>query len=266
MPTALAGPELALIALLGACIGSFISLISHRLPLDEPVVRTRSRCPHCLHVLSVRDLLPIFSWVLARGRCRYCSVRVSMRYPLIELSCALGASLLVWWFGLSLATAALVGMWWAAVALIATDLEHYIILDEVQIALALLALLYHYARGGDMVACAQAGAVGIAIGCILKYGFLWATHKDGLGLGDVKFLGVAGLWLASSASFVPFLFISGVLGIASAALWRLLGRGEVFPFGPALMLSLVLCTYYPYAATGFWSLYGFLQHSAFSTE
>jgi len=261
METGLPAFGYALMALLGACIGSFISLISHRLPLDAPVVKTRSRCPACHHTLGARDLIPLVSWLCARGRCRYCKAPVSARYPLIELACALGAAALLYVFGATLVTAAYIGLWWAAVALIVTDLEHYLILDEVQITLALLALVHGYAAGGDWAAMAEAGAVGCAIGLGLKYGFLYFTEKDGLGLGDVKFLGVAGLWLADSASFVPFLFLAGLLGIGSALLWRALGRGAIFPFGPSLMLSLLSCIYYPYSAHGFWALYGFLQHS-----
>lgn len=250
----------ALAAAIGACMGSFISLISWRLPRDEPVVATRSRCPSCLHVLGVRDLFPIVSWLLSKGRCRYCRARVSARYPLTELACAVGAVALLAWFGPSWLTLIYMFLWWGAVAMIVTDLEHYIILDELQIFLALLGAAYVGVMGIDPIAAIMAALAGVIGGLALKYGFLFVVQKDGLGLGDVKFFGVAGIWLADSAAFVPFLFLSGLLGILSAILWRILKRGEVFPFGPALMMSLLVCVYYPTAASGFWRLYGFLQH------
>lgn len=246
--------------LLGAAIGSFISLISHRLPLDEPIGMSRSRCTSCSAVLRVRDLVPVVSWMLSRGQCRHCGMKVSARYPALELASALGACALLYAFGANALTLVYIGLWWLAVALIVTDLEHYIILDEVQIAMALLAIAHAYVIGigWDVV---LAGAVaGLAIGFALKYGFLLIARKDGLGMGDVKFLFVAGLWLADAGAHVPFLFLSGVLGIVSALMWRLLGRGEVFPFGPALMVSLLACVFHPPIASGFWSLYGFLQH------
>ena len=246
--------------LVGLAIGSFISLISYRLPLDLPVGMTRSRCTSCDTVLTTRDLFPVLSWVLKKGACRHCDAKVSVRYLLLELACGLGALALLWWFGPTALTLVYIALWWMAVAMIVTDLEHYLILDELQIAMALLAIVYGYVAGLGWQPMLIGAFTGLAIGLSLKYGFLFATGKDGLGLGDVKFLFVGGLWLASPSAFVPFLFLSGVLGIVSALGWRVLGKGEVFPFGPALMLALLACVYHPYVASGFWRLYGFLQH------
>ena len=246
--------------LVGLAIGSFISLISYRLPLDLPVGMTRSRCTQCDTVLTTRDLFPVLSWVVNKGACRHCGAKVSMRYPLLELACGLGALVLLWVFGANWLTITYIALWWMAVALIVTDIEHYIILDELQIAMALLAIAYGMVQGLGWDAMLMGAGTGLAIGLGLKYGFLLIAGKDGLGMGDVKFLFVAGLWLASPAAFVPFLFLSGVLGIVSALVWRVLGKGEVFPFGPALMMALLACVYHPYVATGFWRLYGFLQH------
>lgn len=105
-----------------------------------------------------------------------------------------------------------------------------------------------------------AGFIGLAIGLTLKYGFLYLRNKDGLGLGDVKLLLGVGVWLASGVSFVPFLFFSGVLGVVFGLGWRVIGRGEVFPFGPALAASLLLCVVWPNMANQFWQLYGFIGH------
>ena len=82
-------------------------------------------------------------------------------------------------------------------------------------------------------------------------------RNDTLGMGDVKFLFVAGIWLANAANFVPFLFFSGVLGVASGIVWKLMGEGERFPFGPALAFALLGCVLFPDMANGFWNLYGF---------
>jgi leader peptidase (prepilin peptidase)/N-methyltransferase len=244
----------------GACVGSCISLISYRLPRDEPVVCTRSRCPKCHAVLGARDLVPLLSWLWHRGACRHCGVAVSMRYPLLEVTCAMGAVVLVLGLGVSALTLVYIALWWLAVALIITDLEHYIILDEIQIALALLAGVYAMVAAIAWQDMLLSAGTGLIIGLALKYGFLLIARKDGLGMGDVKFLAVAGLWLANPASFVPFLFLSGVLGIVSGLLWRALGRGALFPFGPALVISLLACVYHLPIASGFWRLYGFLQH------
>lgn len=250
---------LAVTGLVGAAMGSFITLITYRLPRGEKVGMVRSQCTSCKGALNLKDLLPLFSWAWWRGKCRMCRIPISARYPLIELSCAVGAILVVLVYGFTLEALAITGLWWCIVAIIVTDLEHYIILDEVQIATALFGLVYVYATGTPWSQPAMAALAGITVGLALKYGFLYFVHKDGLGMGDVKFLGVAGIWLSDATNFIPFLFFSGILGIASGLLWRWLRKSERFPFGPALALALLLCVLVPEAPNGFWKLYGVVQ-------
>ena len=244
------------LALLGAVVGSFLSLVTYRLPLDLAIVAKRSACTRCHTKLGVRDLIPIASWLVFKGRCRKCKKPIGLRYPLTELACAAGAMLMVHYYGLTPHAFVLMLLWWAVVAIVITDLEHYIILDEVQVVMALLGAAFAYLNHtpiNDVVLGALAGAT---LGLSLKYGFLYLAHKDGLGLGDVKFLGVAGIWLAHPSTFVPFLFFSGVLGIALGLIWRGLGKGDRFPFGPALAGALLACVVWPETADGFWQLYG----------
>lgn len=250
---------LSIVGFLGAAIGSFLTLVTHRLPLEQGIVVKGSHCPKCGNTLKPWDLVPILSWIFWRGRCRQCKVPVSIRYPLTELACALGAVLLVFHFGLTLQALALIGLWWCIVAIVLTDLEHYIILDEVQIAGALFGVLYVYATNVPWIDALYAAIAGVAVGLALKYGFLLACKKDGLGMGDVKFLGVAGIWLTDAANFIPFLFYSGILGILSGLLWRVLTKSERFPFGPALAFALWLCVLFPQLPNGFWQLYGVLR-------
>ena len=80
--------KLPLLAILGLIFGSFITALSYRLPRGESVARGRSRCGACGHTLAAMDLIPVMSWVLQHGACRYCGVKVSWRYPAIEVICA----------------------------------------------------------------------------------------------------------------------------------------------------------------------------------
>ncbi len=248
-----------LTAIVGAVVGSFLTLITYRLPLEQKVGMVRSQCPHCSGTLRARDLVPVLSWLWWRGKCRQCNAAISPRYPLTELACAIGAAAIVAMHGLTLEALAITGLWWCIVAIILTDLEHYIILDEVQIAAALFGIAYVYSEQIGWVQPATAAAAGIAVGLALKYGFLWCCKKDGLGMGDVKFLGVAGIWLSDASNFVPFLFFSGIMGIVSGLGWRYIQKSERFPFGPALALALLLCVVVPQAPNGFWKLYGVIQ-------
>lgn len=244
-----------LIGFVGASIGSFLTLVTYRLPRDEKIGMTRSRCPACGTTLKVLDLFPILSWVMSGGKCRHCKTKVSARYPLTELACAAGALYAAHHFGFTLEALAVAALWWSFVAIVVTDLEHTIILDEVQVAVALSGALYHYAIGTPWQQVAGAAILGLTIGLTLKYGFLWLRKKDGLGLGDVKFLFGAGMWLASTIAFVPFLFFSGLLGVVFGSLWRICKRGEIFPFGPALAFALVVCVVWPEATSLFWRLF-----------
>jgi len=253
-------PWAALIAgVFGVAMGSFLTMATYRLPLDEPIGMKRSHCTSCAHHLKLIDLIPMLSWASTRGRCRYCKTRVSIRYPLTELATALGTAFMVWHVGVTWEALALSGLWWCIVAIVITDLEHTIILDEVQIAVALFGIVYAFALNRDAEIVVGGALAGGLIGLGLKYGFIYFRNKDGLGLGDVKFLAVAGIWLGSIANFVPFLFISGLLGIISGLTWRAFGLDERFPFGPALAFALLLCVLCPDAANGFWKLYGLLH-------
>lgn len=254
------------LGVLGAVLGSFLTMATYRLPLDEPVGRTRSRCTSCGATLSARDLIPLLSWLLHKGRCRHCKTRISCRYPLIEASCAAVMVGVYALWGISGASLCLMGLLLGIVAIFITDVEHRIILDEVQIGLFFIGILYGMAMDTPLPHLFAMAAIGLAIGLALKYGFLFLMNKDGLGMGDVKFLAVAGVWLASTSpsatAFVPFLFYAGLLGIITALLWKCVSKDEHFPFGPALALSLLLCVLWPDAVAQFFVLYGVLPLSA----
>ena len=236
-----------LAAILGACIGSFLTLVTYRLPRDEKIGMTRSRCPSCGATL------------FNKGRCRTCRTRVSMRYPLTELACAAGAVFAVLDYGVTWEAFAIMGLCWCIVAITVTDLEHTIILDEVQVAVGIFGVIYGNAIGLEPADMFTGAIAGLLIGLTLKYGFLYLRNKDALGLGDVKFLCVAGIWLGSAANFIPFLFFSGILGIISGVSWQAAGLGPRFPFGPALAVALFLAVIAPQTVEGFWTLYGLLH-------
>jgi leader peptidase (prepilin peptidase)/N-methyltransferase len=240
---------------LGASIGSFLTLVTYRLPREETIGLSRSRCPSCLKELRVVDLIPILSWVTSRGKCRQCKAKVSIRYPLTELATMLGTLGAVYLFGFTLAGFAVAGLWWCIVAIIVTDLEHYIILDEVQIAIIVFGALFHFALGTEVMRVIESAIIGLLIGLVLKYGFLYLRNKDGLGMGDVKLLFGVGVWLASPVAFVPFLFLAGVLGVVFGMLWRVMGRGQQFPFGPALAAALLTGVVAPQVFDAYWKLF-----------
>lgn len=243
-----------LLALLGLIFGSFVTLVSYRLPRSEPVVAGRSRCPGCNTPLGFLALFPLFSWLLQGGKCRYCKAGISARYPLTELTQALlflcvYASQGLTWQALVLALLSV-----ALLVMVVVDFEWYIIPDEIQIIGIVLAVAYHWVVGTPITDVAVGAGVGLAIGLGLRFGYGWVRKKEGLGLGDVKFLFVAGLWMASVMDWAPFLFYSGVFGVLTAVIWRAMGKGERFPFGPALAASLMMTLLTPSTPLFFWTI------------
>lgn len=220
-------------------MGSFVTLASYRLPLGEDIIFKPSRCPKCDTPLGFRDLFPLLSWLIQRGHCRHCATPVSARYPLTELFLALTFAGMAYLFGPTLQTALLCLLATELAILIVTDFEHTIIPDSVQVALAITGILYAIYHDVDWTIPATSASTGLVLGLALHFGYPYLRKKEGLGFGDVKFLAVAGLWIPLSA-FPAFLFISGLTGTFTGLIWRYTGRGEIFPFGPALALSLYI--------------------------
>lgn len=234
--------------LLGACMGSFVTLASYRLPLGEDIVLKPSRCPACNTSLKWYDLFPILSWLFAKGQCRHCHAPVHWRYPAIELALGLAFLALAMHYGASLQTILLCLLATELVILIVTDFEHMIIPDSVQVALAVTGICYNIYHNTDWQQPALSAALAGGLGLALHYGYPILRKKDGLGFGDVKFLAVAGIWLPAETLPV-FFFVAGVIGTVTGLLWKLKKQnGGIFPFGPALAASLLINVVFPISA------------------
>ncbi len=229
--------ELLFVILSGLTFGSFVTLAAWRLPREEDIVVKPSQCPQCKTRLKFKDLWPVLSWVISGGKCRYCAKPIGVRYPLIELITLLTFLLVYARFGLTLSGVLVALFAVALLVMVIVDLEHYIIPDSVHVVLLPLGLAYHWSKGTDWNIVLYGFLAGAATGLALHHGYRWLRKKEGLGYGDVKFFTVAGIWL-TSATFVPFLFFSGLFGIVTGLIWRALGRGPIFPFGPALAVAL----------------------------
>lgn len=237
--------EICVVCLIGLALGSFATALVYRVSRGQDWVSRRSACPLCSHTLSAVDLVPVFSWVLSGGRCRYCKAPVPRRYPLTELSVALLCLLVYAVFGISAEGVFAVMVVPVLTALLLIDVEKMILPNQLVFMVGLIgagrlvyfsltgvfsqadALFVPYILGAMVYACVP-WILGRIVTQVLK--------KDSLGFGDVKFFGVSGLWLGLPS--LPYFFIvSGGAGIVLALLWRGMGKGAVFPFGPALIAA-----------------------------
>lgn len=238
---------LGLAGLLGLVVGSFLSALTWRLPRGASVAHGRSGCPSCAAALGPRDLVPLVSWLSARGRCRHCGAGVSARYPLIEATTA-GVFILVAARAASPEAAVALGALAAVlVALAVIDLEHGLLPDVLNLAAVPPALAVRWLDDAALVEALVGAGVAVAAAWGLKALFHAATGRDGLGWGDVKFLGVAGL-LLRPWEWPVYLILAGLAGVVLGLLWRSAGRGAEFPFGPALIGALMVLLLFPEAA------------------
>ncbi len=250
----MSAPQLILwvsVVVLGLAFGSFATMAGYRLPRRESLCQPPSHCPKCDHRLGARDLMPVFSWLLSGGRCRYCRAPISLRYPLIELATAgLFASIYAL-YGISPLTLLYCGLAVCLVVMIVSDLETYLLPDAMQVAAALLGLLHLFAGPLAWQDGLIGATIGLGVGAGIHYGYFFLKGRHGLGLGDVKLLGVTGLWLGPYA-LIPFLFYSGIVGVVFGIVWQLVTGARKFPFGPALAITLLILRLWPDAGSLFW--------------
>lgn len=227
-------------------VGSFSTALIYRVPRRLDWVFERSICTKCQHPLNAYDLVPLFSWAITGGKCRYCGTPVSMRYPLIELLSVLLCLGIYAFCGVGTYSFFLFAAVPFLVALLVIDLEHMILPNILVLILFFMgalrvALLWVSGKGvvsfilGAVVFCALAWILGIVVARLLK--------KEALGFGDVKFFLVSGLWLG--LGMLPyFLILSGGFGVVFALVWKKVKGSGVFPFGPALITSFYVLLLY----------------------
>jgi len=233
----------------GACIGSFLNVCIHRIPRDESIVRPRSRCPGCGHMIAWYDNVPLLSYALLGARCRHCRTPIAFRYWLVEFITAL-CFLLVWLtYGLELRTPV---YWLVTGALIAgsfIDLEHMILPDRITIGgiiagplVSLVVPRLHLGCEHPLEAL-RASLIGLFVGVgllllIALFGRL-IFKKDAMGMGDVKLLGAIGAFMGMHAVFFTIVVSSLVGSIAGVGLILAAKKGmqSKIPYGPYLAIA-----------------------------
>ena len=253
----------------GLCLGSFLNVVIHRLPLmlhrqwrreaeaeleDGPahpesahaaddqferfnLMRPRSHCPACRRPIKAAENIPVLSWLWLRGKCAGCAAPIGLRYPLVE---SLGAAAALWavaafgftWLALAAAVYA-----WALIALAFTDLETGLLPDQITLPLLWLGLLVNL---GDGLTPLPWAVVGAAVGYLSLWLLYWAfrlvTGKEGMGYGDFKLLAAIGAWLGWQA-LPAVALMAAAAGLLYALAAILLGRQtrrQPIPFGPFL--------------------------------
>ncbi|MBF0657531.1 prepilin peptidase [Psychrobacter sp. NG25] len=272
---------LVVFGLLGLCVGSFLNVVIHRIPLmmlqswrqecsqfmsdqvdlphehtlplknivaaDQPITLSRpaSRCPHCSHKIKWYENIPLISWLVLRGHCSDCKTSIGLRYPIVELVTALLSVLVIYQFGVSAAGLSALLLVWTLIALTGIDFDTQLLPDRLTFPLAGLGLAVN--SQGWFVSPTQS-IWGLLLGflslwVVVKIFFL-ITKKNGMGQGDFKLLAVLGAWLGPM--MLPLIILlSSLLGsIVGIILMKKQGESKPFAFGPYIAIAGIVALLY----------------------
>ena len=238
--------------LVGACVGSFVNMLIDRIPRDEQIVSGKSKCDACHHVLSWKDLVPVLSWILLHGRCRYCHASIPWRNTAVEIVTSVLFLLVTYYYSTLLFAGSMDGIVvymgniiLVSILIVVTviDLEHMVIPDILLVLAGAVSVLLFFTGGinGSFLThvYSAAGAGLFFIGLVL------ITRGRGMGLGDVKYalfmgflLGFPGIIYGMYTAFLTGAFISVML-----ILKRKKRFGQTIPFGPFLVGGTLVAHY-----------------------
>lgn len=225
-----------LVGLLGIVMGSAMSAVAWRVPRGRSWVKGRSVCPACAAVLEPADLVPLLSFLAARGRCRHCGAGIGWRYPLTELLCGAWAVLVYLEVGLVPALPFLALWGFLMVALMWIDLDFQLLPDALTFPGALIAIAAVLPRPGGARHALLGMLVGSGLLWLLAWGYLRLRNQEGLGGGDIKLAAMFGALLGWKLTLVT-LFLAALAGSVwgvTLMLRRTGGGQTALPFGTLL--------------------------------
>ncbi len=226
----------------GLVIGSFLNVCIYRIPRNESIVFPASHCPCCGNNLAPRDLMPLFSYLALKGRCRHCGVPIHWRYPLVELITGLLFIALYCLLGLKLLLLKYLLLACFLVAISFIDLEHYIIPNKLVIALLGSGIIM------DLLT-REHNLVSVLLGMFVPFAALTALaliSNGGMGGGDIKLAGATGLFLGWPQSIVALILsclIAGIAGLILLAL-KVKKRKDPIPFGPYYAAGILISVFW----------------------
>jgi leader peptidase (prepilin peptidase) / N-methyltransferase len=250
---------IAMAAVLGVAIGSFLNVVIHRVPKmmerewqaqcaelrgEQPpaqprfdLARPRSFCPSCGHQITSLENVPVLSYLWLRGKCSACNAAIGVRYLVVEALTGLATAYCAWRFGFGFAAFGAMLFVWCMVALTFIDIDTQLLPDSITLPFLWAGLVFNLR--GTFVDLASA-VIGAIAGYLVLWSVYWAfklaTGKEGMGFGDFKLLAAIGAWLGWKMLPLVILassFVGAVVGVALMILARR-GRDVPIPFGPYL--------------------------------
>jgi prepilin signal peptidase PulO-like enzyme (type II secretory pathway) len=228
----------------GLVVGSFLNCVIYRLNTGESFLRGRSFCPYCKHILSWKDLIPIFSFLILKGKCRYCGKKISFQYPLVEISTGI---LFVLIFSQTISDLRLtiyeLIISCFLIVIFVYDLKHYLIPDQVIYPAIIISLIFSFLNSKFQIL----NSIYSAFGASLFFLSIYLISKGKwLGFGDVKLAFFMGLFLGFPkilpALFLSF-FLGAIIGIGLILAKKKTLKSEV-PFAPFLVAGTFIALFF----------------------
>jgi len=241
-----------LIFILGSLVGSFLNVCIVRMPKEESVVFPRSHCVHCKKTIFWYDNIPLISFFLLKGKCRFCKEKISIRYVLIELLTALSFLGFYRYFGLQAILWPYLVMLCGFIVATFVDIEHRIIPDEITLGGAVAGLLFSLLipelhQTSNHLLGGLRSLIGILIGggCIYAMGLIGDLifKKESMGGGDVKFMAMVGAFLGWKLALLAF-FIAPFFGAIVGIIVKIRTKESLIPYGPFLVTGSLIALFF----------------------
>lgn len=224
----------------GLAIGSFLNVCIARLPEGESVASPGSRCPKCLTPIRWYDNVPVVSYVILRGRCRACQVRISPRYPFVEVATAVAFAVQAWWLPAEPVLIAQHLLFTALlIVLFGTDYDVQRLPDVITLPGIVIGVALSAIAPPGVLASVLGAALGAGVLWLVRWAWKRLTGVDGMGLGDVKMLAMIGAFLGwRQVVVVLFLasFVGALVGVV-LIVTKQRSRQTRLPFGTFLALA-----------------------------
>ncbi|MGB4074207.1 prepilin peptidase [Pseudomonas sp.] len=249
--------------LIGLLIGSFLNVVVYRLPkmmfrdwreqarevLELPaetsteffnLILPNSQCPHCSHEIKPWENIPVISYLFLRGKCSSCKAHISLRYPLVELTCGLLSAYIAWHFGFTWQAGGMLLLTWGLLAMSLIDADHQLLPDSLVLPLLWLGLI---ANSFGLFSSLEDALWGAIAGYLSLWSVYWlfklVTGKEGMGHGDFKLLAMLGAW--GGWQVLPLtILLSSLVGAVLGIIMLRLRNAETstpIPFGPYLAIA-----------------------------
>lgn len=223
--------------ILGLLIGSFLNVCIYRIPRKEEIVYTPSHCFSCNHQLAWYDLIPVITYLRLGGKCRYCQAKISIQYPIIELSNGAAYMGIFAIYGLSIDTAFYCALFSILLVISLIDYKHYIIPNGLVIALMLLGIMHLFINPQNILQY----IIGFFVASIILL-LIAVITRGKMGGGDIKLMAAAGLLIGWQNILVALMLgsvVGSVIGITLIVL-KIIKREQMIPFGPFLAVGIMV--------------------------